>query len=276
MIDKKKQEKIREIIAKHHNRLLITLLGAPDGAKGILEKIYEYNLLNQPVVEQNPKTWAEAEKQVDAAKTALTAHQAATVAHLKDNLKALIEKQKSDSAARLETLMREYNRSFSLDQAGLHPDILKNSVAEIKSKLKDFSGDGNRNWERIATTEVSNAIGLASVDRMVEDKEPEELAETLVYRIVVNDAALCKWCKRFYLDRDGSPKVYRLSTILGNGSNYGLKTADWKPVSGATHPFERCSQWIELKASWKVLPGGKQEFIGKDKWLQYIESKIQS
>ncbi len=121
---------------------------------------------------------------------------------------------------------------------------------------------------------MSNAIGIGSVDRIAEQNEGKDFGDVFVYRIVVNDAALCKWCRRFYQDSDGSPRVYKLSTLLSNGSNYGKKTADWLPVVGATHPNERCSQVIELKRGWKVLPGGRQTYIGNEKWAEYIVNKV--
>lgn len=84
----------------------------------------------------------------------------------------------------------------------------------------------------------------------------------------------CKYCRNFYIDSDDSPKVYRMSRILNNGSNYGKKADEWKPTALATHPNCRDSQLIELRPGWKVLPGGKQTFIGLDAWQDYIRNKV--
>jgi len=50
----------------------------------------------------------------------------------------------------------------------------------------------------------------------------------------------CPHCRRLYLKPDGTPKVFSMKQLLSNGTNYGRKTADWKPVVGATHPNCRC------------------------------------
>lgn len=52
----------------------------------------------------------------------------------------------------------------------------------------------------------------------------------------------CKHCKKAYLMEDEvTPRVFRLSDLKANGSNYGLKTADWVPTLGSLHPNCRCS-----------------------------------
>ena len=86
----------------------------------------------------------------------------------------------------------------------------------------------------------------------------------------------CNHCKRFYVDADGSPAVYRLSTILGNGSNYGKRQSDWLPVSGATHPNDRESGLLELRNGWKISASGALEFIGKTDFQEYIVKKLRS
>lgn len=86
----------------------------------------------------------------------------------------------------------------------------------------------------------------------------------------------CSTCRTFYNDRDGTPAVYRLSTIVGNGSNYGKKKPMWRPVVGATHPHDRESGILELKPGWKVLAGGKLEYIGLARWSEYIAKKVRS
>ena len=84
----------------------------------------------------------------------------------------------------------------------------------------------------------------------------------------------CKFCRRFYGDVGQSPKVYKLSSLLANGSNYGLKTDQWKPVVGATHPNTRTSQIIELKPGFQVSAGGKVTYIGREKWNDYLNSVL--
>lgn len=285
--------KIRKIIEQKHVRLTGAVLGpqflSPEELtelrrQGIqvsddmsfLERLYYHNYLNRHDSKMAPTTTDEmAAQQAQAYSLPNTLIHEASKEFLNSNVRQLIEKQKADILSRVEGLIRDTNHNFKFGQQQKLDDLVsENTVSQFKTKLRDLSHDGNRNWARIANTEVSNAISLGSVDRIVDENEDKDLAEVYVYRIVVNDGALCKWCRRFYLDSDGTPKVYRLSTLLGNGSNYGKKAADWSPVATATHPNERCSQVIELKKGWRVLAGGSVNFIGNDAWNRYISKKV--
>jgi hypothetical protein len=50
----------------------------------------------------------------------------------------------------------------------------------------------------------------------------------------------------------------------------------WRPVVGATHPQDRESGILELKPGWKVLAGGRLEYIGLARWAEYIKAKVRS
>ena len=84
------------------------------------------------------------------------------------------------------------------------------------------------------------------------------------------DGALCDYCRKFYLEPDGvTPKVYKMSELVANGSNYGRKAAEWTPTLGATHPNERC-ELVELPDGWGFEPGSNRaSYIDKDfVWYQ--------
>lgn len=289
-------QKIKNIIENHYASLTIGILGKkaltasqrrklkdadieiPEKDEGsILEQIYYHNYLNKvgdAVVPTSHLEMRVQQKESDLPKTPV--HEASRE-HLNETVSQLIEKHKTDIMTRVEGIIRERNSQFKFDaQQGLADLSKDESVSQIKTRLRDLSRDANRNWERVVNTEVSNSISLGSVDRIVDDNKERDLGEVYVYRIVVNDGALCRWCRRFYLDGDGTPKVYRLSTLLANGSNYGKKTSEWKAVALAVHPNDRCSATIELRPGWKVRRGGTVTFIGLDKWRDYISTKVTS
>lgn len=294
ILTKEQIDKIKEIIERHHTRLVIGALGREaltqaeilkltemgidvSRDRSILEDIYYHNYLNEHGDSGAPKTHSQIQaQQTSAGPLPKEAVHEASKEYLNANMKQLIEKQKSDVLSRIEGIIRDRNNLFKFDkQQDLEGLTKEKSIGALKTELRDYSREANRNWDRIVHTEVSNAISLGSVDRIVDENKDVDLDEIYVYRIVVNDAALCKYCRRFYLDRDGSPKVYRMSDLLANGSNYGKKASTWKPVATATHPNERCSQVIELKPGWKVLPGGAVTFMGREDWAKYIKSKVQ-
>lgn len=293
LIKKELIEKIKEIIERGHASFLISMVGRraltrdqirrlealgvdASNADSIIETIYHHNYLNEHGQEEAPKNLDEITEQQKGVIAPSEEEHEASKEHLNSNLAQLIQKQNQEVVSKVEGLIRETNNQFKFGKvADLREHTKDMSVATLKGKLRDISKDASRNWSRIANTEISNAVSLGSVDRIVDDNKNRDMNEVYVYRIVVNDAALCKYCRKFYLDKDGSPKLYRMSTILANGSNYGKKAKDWLPVATATHPNERCSQLIELKRGWKLLPGGGTTFIGPDKWDEYIQGKLQ-
>lgn len=302
MVTKKETiEKIREIVQKHYARLMISVLGkdvlSPKELKeleasgidttnndSLLTLVYNHNFINHPVGPMDPKSVEEMKSQQSV--RGLTPQGEAhdyTVENINDKTKQYIEKLKLDQMTKIEGIIRENNDNYKMDalqnlnrDEALDDLIKESTLGKLKSKLKDTSGDGNRDWMRVALTEMSNAIGIASVDRIVSDNQDSDLNEIYVFRITVKDSKTCKWCRRFYDDADGSPKLYRLSTLLANGSNYGKKTDSWNPVIGATHPNERCSQMIELKPGFALTSNGTPTYIGLDKWKEYIFEKLQN
>lgn len=301
MVTKKETiEKIREIISKHYSRLVISTLGrnvlSPDELKeleamgidtsnvdSLMTLVYNHNFLNHPIDELSPGS-VEDMKSQQSDKRSLPKGQAHdyTVENINDKTKQYIEKLKLDVMTRVEGIIRENNDAYkmdalqNLDRNDILDDLIKEStLGKLKQKLRDTSGDGNRDWTRIAVTEMSNAIGVASVDRIVSNNIGADLDDVYVFRITVKDSKTCKWCRRFYDDEDGSPKLYMLSSLLSNGSNYGKKTDEWMPVIGATHPNERCSQMIELKPGFMLLSDGSVTYVGLEKWKPYILDKLQ-
>lgn len=292
-------EAIRRIIEKHYAHLTMSVLGKDVFSKEELDKlaaagvnvsdresllslVYNHNFINHPRDDESPKNVNEMEQQ--QAVTGLKPEGQApeyTITNLNDKTRQYIDKLKTDVVTRIESMIRENNDSYkmnalqNLDRDEMIDDMIKEStLGKVRQSLRDSAKEANRDWTRIAITEISNAVGIASVDRIVNDNRELDLGDIYVFRISVQDAKTCKWCRKFYNDADGSPKIYRLSTLLGNGSNFGKRTDDWKPVAGATHPNERCSQTIELKPGWKVVPGGSVTYIGLDKWQAYIEEKL--
>lgn len=299
VISKETIQKIKEIIERNYRNLTLSVLGNSVFTKqeldqmkkegidvtndtSFLETVYNHNFINKEGDSKAPTSVQDmiGQQMAPGAKPEGEAHDYA-VEHANENAKQLLDKMKQDVSTRVEGFVRNtYNKYKANALQNLQrPDeadelIKEGMVGEIKAKLRDASKDAARDWKRIAVTEVSNAIGIASTDRIVANNQNKDLKEVYVFRTVVNDAKTCKYCKSFYLDNDGSPKLYRLSTLLSNGSNYGKKTAEWRPVIQATHPNERCSQVIELPPGYKVMPGGKLSYIGMDEWSNYIAEKL--
>lgn len=298
VISKTALAKIREIISKHYSTLTLSLAGSSvftdqellqlqaegidiNKPESLLEMIYYNYVLNDLRSREAPAT-IEGMREQQRFRPVGNAHESAEE-HVNQNFKHVVEKMKTSVQSRIEGIIRDNNNTYRNNalQNLTRPEDLdqlmkESTVGKLKQKLREYSTDAYRDWDRVAVTETANALGMGSVDRIVMQNQEKPASEIYVYRISVQDAALCKFCKQFYVDTDGSPKVYKLSTILNNGTNYGKPTVEWKPVAVATHPNERCSGILELKPGWKVLPGGSVDFIGLDAWEKYIKAKLQA
>jgi hypothetical protein len=133
----------------------------------------------------------------------------------------------------------------------------RESLGNLKSDLGWASKDWTRDWDRIAITESHNAM-----QQGVQDSITEKFGDdAMVAKIPMSDA--CQHCKRLYLGPDGAPRIWKMSDLAKNGhTNYGRKTADWKAVTGSTHPHCQC-QLIRIPPGFgfdddgSLVPGGK-------------------
>lgn len=291
--------KIKGLIDKKYKILAITMLGQSvlsaaekldlesqgediTNDDSVMDLAYNHNFLNEEGGQIAPTSVGDMKSQQSApgVKPRGEAHDYA-IEHANENTAQLIEKMRQDVSTRIEGIIRETNNQYksnalqNLNRTDQADELVKEGmVGQIKTRLRDTAKNVTRDWKRVAVTEVSNVIGIGSADRIVAKNQDKNLDEVYVFRTVINDAKLCKYCKKFYLDGDGSPKLYKLSTLLSNGSNYGKKTDSWNPVITATHPNERCSQIIELPPGYKVLPGGSLTYIGMDAFHDYISNKL--
>jgi len=115
--------------------------------------------------------------------------------------------------------------------------LKRKSIAQLKSDLGHATGDWSRDFERIA-----DFIMHAAYDRGRAEGYKEWYGKDVeVYRSVYKGA--CKKCIELYLTAGigSEPIVFKLPELEANGTNIGLKQADWKPVLGSTHPFCRCT-----------------------------------
>ena len=112
----------------------------------------------------------------------------------------------------------------------------KRTVKSISSRIADRMQEWDRDWARIVETECQNVFTLGRAQYMMQSNPDPK-----VYFDVYPGA--CRHCIRLYLTHGigSEPRVFRLSTLIANGTNVGLKSKDWKPVIGTVHPMCRCN-----------------------------------
>ena len=138
-------------------------------------------------------------------------------------------------------------------------NAFRGSMNRIRSDLGHATGEWTRDLERIARTESVEAFNQGMADDWQEQEL--ELAEeqerpprkVRAYRVLTPTA--CKQCERLYMS-GGEVRIFDLDELVGNGTNFKLKRADWKPIVGATHPFcacdlQRLPEYIRLPKGWR-------------------------
>jgi hypothetical protein len=119
----------------------------------------------------------------------------------------------------------------------IHKEILdgtfeRRSIKKITSNIAEQANDWNRDWGRIVETESQDVFNLGRAQFMLQnDSDPS------VYFDVYPGA--CRHCIRLYLTHGigSQPRVFRLQELLANGTNYGVKSKDWKATVHPVHPF---------------------------------------
>jgi len=185
-----------------------------------------------------------------------------SINHIQQNAGKYITKQGDLLAGDLETIARTKNmelKDYILSKVVRDPlkeGIEKRKmVSAIASDMRKRSDDHFRNWFRVAHTELQNARNFSVLDGIQDTNKGKKDKDILVYKRPSPGA--CKYCKAVYLEDDGStPKVFRLSDMKKNVSNFGLKSKQWQPTLEVVHPYCRC----ELMQ----IPGGKDGGWGFD------------
>lgn len=111
---------------------------------------------------------------------------------------------------------------------------------QMERALREATKDTEQDFDMVIRSELMNRSQEAFAQEILEGKSiySSKGEDTRVFKNPNPDA--CKHCKRLYLERDGTPKVFKLADLMANGSNVGKKVADWKPVVGITHPHCQC------------------------------------
>lgn len=123
------------------------------------------------------------------------------------------------------------------------PTALENNTPRYKviQELREKTGDWERDWHRVAHTEMWDAKLQGEAEAILNNESPlsQKGSETKVYKRPAHNA--CAKCKQLYLEKDGvTPKVFLLHELISFGNNYGKKQADWVPTVGTLHPNCMC------------------------------------
>jgi hypothetical protein len=129
---------------------------------------------------------------------------------------------------------------------------IKDLVSDLKWSTKDWA----RDWDRIAITEKHRAMQQGVADGYSKQYGPD-------VRVAIREMPdACEHCKRLNNGSDGQPRIFPLSLLEANGTNYGRKAKDWQPVLPPVHPHCQ-GQVVRIPPGWgfdatgALVPGGE-------------------
>lgn len=268
LISKNKKKKVNKIVEKYYNAIIFKIAGFQDLSANEKKELFEAEIISPheaqtPVVEEaykigrvrNPVNGKYEKSDLNKfrifesrAYTPLTEKEKFTINHVKESMGNYLTKLKNTARSNVEGLINNTNQEFAQQTLmekirTITEDNVKKrkGVKELARDLRDITGEMRRDWEKISSTELSRAFNSGAADAISQRNKNKDAKNVNVAVLVSKDAALCNACKKAYLTSGGEPRVFRLSQLRANGTNYGKKASQWKPVIPPQHPFCRCS-----------------------------------
>jgi len=165
-------------------------------------------------------------------------------------------------SSNLRTIIIEGDLKKRKDYERLIKDKAKEAIKNRESKkwLASQIGEVSKDWAR-DLDRISDFVLHEAYDNGRAYSIKKKFGEdSNVYKRVHDNA--CKHCKKLYLKKNSKePIIFNLMDLLNNGTNINVKTKDWKPVIGATHPWCRCD--LEYLIPGYVWDNNLEEFVLK-------------
>ena len=240
-----------DVLTEHDKRVLrnvgIDVASLPK--QGMIDDAFHWGMLSDAIGHQNAKnmTYGEFKKFVQSKQwIPLTTREK----FMKDLYK---QRAYSDSMNLLDRMQKDMKNAIYassqntigdpkefeklLRKEGAKSIVDRKSVKQLSSELRSKSKDWSRDMDRIADYVSHTAFDMGRAMNIVKNYGED----ARVYKTVYPGG--CKHCIRLYLTKGmgSTPKVFKVSELIANGSNIGRKAKDWKAVIGATHPWCRCT-----------------------------------
>lgn len=248
------------------------------GGASLLRRAYEYGILAGSL-------GPDGESQVspgsfmaflNSAAASLTLEDQRTIQAVTDHMEAHVNGFALDLQRRFQLALNEADkhlrrmRQHVVGRVTSEGAARGESVREIALKLRKATKDAGRDWMRVASTELHNLVQegkAAAIQKNTGGNDPR------VFKRPKPDA--CAYCKILYLESDGvTPRVFRLSDLVANGSNQGRKAnrptlsgpaaTEWKPTLDSVHPFCQC-ELHEMPDGMAFGDNGKLVHVGLKK-----------
>lgn len=132
----------------------------------------------------------------------------------------------------------------------------RQSPRRLASVLAEDVGNWQRDWERVARTELQDAAHHGAMATLIaqhpsnQSVAPDGTMQPVehpvpppiqIFRLPADTA--CERCVELFTNTDGTPHLYDIQTVLTNPSNYGVPAEQWVAQIATVHPNCLCSPW---------------------------------
>lgn len=257
-----KQEKIEEVIRNHHLAFLAEILGPSVLLPDEVARLEALGLLKKPMFNLDPisaayflghlqKTDVSKEELLEfVSEVHLTSTEKEAITNAREKVGNFIQGLGDSMISATRHILTEAEEAARKKELVQVREVIgrgvekKQTVKQITRELEKVTGDNTRDWYRIASTELHNAMEEGRVNSIVKTHGKD----VYVFKRPRKDA--CAFCKLLYLDGN-KPKIFKLSQLVSHGTNVNKKAkqptlsgdnkTEWNAVVGSTHPFCRCS-----------------------------------
>lgn len=222
---------------------LVKKLGLPEAIVDLITTSYKYGKLGI-LQGKDLSTMSESDVKKLMRNIKLTKPQQNSVDYSKIKAQQSIDSLSQRITSSVVTMAIQSDLSMWEAVKEVIPAAMENDTPRYKviQELREKTGDWERDWHRVAHSEMWDAKLQGEAEAIMNDESPlsKDKGETLVYKRPAHNC--CNKCRQLYLEKDGvTPKVFRLADLMANGTNYGKKQADWLPTLGILHPNCMCT-----------------------------------
>lgn len=265
-LNRSQLKKLRRIVEEHGKVLLQILTGdehpspelleklnLPSDITGLIDTFYKYGRIRAITdmgAEMDSMTDDDFQKLVKESTLSSVQKHSAEMAKLRaDNFVHTLE-QRIISDTVSESVQEDLKMWRTLSEET--PVAITESLSreQFRSRLREKTQEWNRDWHRVAHTELWEAKCQGEAAAIVKNEsiQSNDGAETEVYKQVSPDA--CPKCRELFYESDGvTPKTFKLSELMENGTNVGRKQREWLPVVGCVHPNCHCVLCVKPKGT---------------------------
>lgn len=246
---------IKKVIEEHMNVIMeltigdtkvspetLKKIGVPKSISNLITDSYKYGKLTT-VMNKNLSKMSPQEVNDMLKKLKVSSRQQRSMEYLKAKTQLSIDNltQRMTSAIITSALQNQLDMYQAIGQ--VVPEAVKKNTDRYKvvQQLRDLTQDWERDWHRVAHSEMWDAKVQGEANAIMDNESPisKKGKDTMVFKRPAPNA--CNKCKQLYLEADGiTPKLFKITELQANGSNYGKKQADWKPTLGILHPNCMC------------------------------------